>query len=167
MSRLPVALVLVLALACTSTPPTSGTERVLTINGKEVRYRFTSCSPALRYDANTIAIEGLELPQGTGPVNRFVNFKLAKLSTTPSVQRQITEYTQRYKSLLDETCKTMIMLNGDEARERYAVHRDTLMAKFIESALALEEATSDADVNKVTTAAKSEATNLGTTPKQP
>jgi len=167
MVRLPVMAVLVLMLACTSTPPSSGTERVLNINGKEVRYRFTSCSPALRYDANTITVEGLELPQGTSPVNRFVNFKLAKLSTTATVQREITEYTQRYKALLDETCKTMIMLNSDASRERYAMHRDALMARFIESALALQEATSEAEVSKVTTAATSQATSLGTTPKQP
>lgn len=147
--NLAVAGSVVVMLAACSTLPPSGTRRVLTIGGQRVEYVFYSCAPAIRYDANTIAVEGLELPTGTSALNRAVNFKVAKVAITPTVQRQIDDYTARYKMLLDETCKSLALMDGP-AIERYATHRDNLMSRFINAATKLQEATTEAQVAQIT-----------------
>ena len=141
----------------------SAVQRQLNIGGQNVTYTFYSCAPAIKYDGTTIKVEGLEVPTGTAAVNKAVNFKIGKVEATPTVRREISDYTQRYKMLLDETCKTMVLIPKDRV-EAYATHRDTLMAQFIAAAGKLEGATTEQEVGQITKAASDQATALGSKP---
>lgn len=140
----------------------SATERTLVINGREARVKFAACSPALQYDGRNIVVKGLEVPKDSA-VGAKLNFKVAEVDLSPKATRAISDYTQRYKMLIDETCKTMILL-PDDARERYAVHRDKLVAQFIAYAGDLEDASGEEQVQETAEKAKKEADKLGSNP---
>jgi hypothetical protein len=123
--------------------------------------KVLTCAPAVRYDGYTVTVDGLQVP-GTGKTPVFT---IAKVGMSPQVVRSISETTTRYKNLVDETCKSLILLAGDtKLVESYSTHRDSLLSTLITYLDRLNNSSTDADAQKATADAQKSLTTAGSKP---
>lgn len=130
--------------------PSAGGRREINVGGKKIWYTWVICNAPIRYDGYDLVIEGLEVPQEGGKVNEYLSFNVAKIGMKPTVLRQITDYTQRFKILADQMCQNrVIFAENPEIAERYALHSDALLAQFIRVAGDLQNAKDEASAELI------------------
>lgn len=158
---LPGLYILLLALAACSSGPSAALKE-LRLGDTTVKYSMQSCKPTARWTGFSLVLEGLNVPkQGD------LKFSIGKIDYSERSLQEIKDTVFYYDGLLTATCQTLVRLTGQDAIERYSIHRDTLLQSLADMLTRLERASSETVAKAATAEGRATANSLGSSPKTP
>lgn len=154
-----IAFLMVVGLAACET---TSVVRELNVAGQKVRYTMQSCKPGIKWDGLSLTLEGLQVPNLS---KGDLSFNIGKLNYSDKAIREIRDTVYFYEGLLNQTCATLVRLEGQDAIERYSLHRDTLLSGLATTLSNVQQAKSESAAEAAARAGRAAGQAEGATPK--